>query len=121
MQAAIEQAVKQSVATCVSRLEAMDSNAVEHISYLRQRVTTVVASLGYCSDDNLQKMANKLLHTPTIQLREGVLTRDDIDDVVMAIEKELISQFSDTEHNGRHDKVATDRHSPEARFHRTQV
>ena len=95
--------MKESVATCVSRLAAMDTNAVERISYLRQRVTKVVASLGYCSDGNLQKMANKLLHTPTMQLREGVLTRDDIEDVVMTIEKELISQFNDIEHNGRHD------------------
>jgi hypothetical protein len=69
----------------------MDTNAVENISQLRQRVNEVVAS--HCRGGNLQKMANKLLHTPTMQLRQGFLSRDDIEDVVMMIEKELVSQL----------------------------
>lgn len=54
----------------------------------------VVASLCHCRGGNLQKMANKLLHIPTMQLRQGILSGDDIEDVVMMIEKELVSQLS---------------------------
>lgn len=94
VQAAIEQAVKGSVVLCVARLAAMDANAVEYISHLRQRVNEVVESFGQDRNGNLQKIANKLLHTPTIQLRQGILSGNDIEDVVIMIEKELMSQFS---------------------------
>jgi hypothetical protein len=94
VQSAIEQAVKGSVVICVARLAAMDANAIEYISHLRQRVNEVVASLGQDRNGNLQRTANKLLHTPTIQLRQGILSGSDIEDVVIMIEKELISQFS---------------------------
>lgn len=83
----------ESVANCVSRLSAMDTNTAENISHLRQRVNEVVASLSHCRGSDLQKMANKLLHTPTMQLRQGMLSGDDIEDVVMRIEKELISHY----------------------------
>jgi hypothetical protein len=94
VQAAIEQAVKGSVVLCVARLAAMDANAVEYISHLRQRVNEVVESFGQDRNGNLQKIANKLLHTPTIQLRQGILSGNDIEDVVIMIEKELMSQYS---------------------------
>lgn len=90
-QAAIEQAVKESVEVCVARLTMRDTDAVEQISHLRQRVNDIVASLSQGRDGSLQKMANKLLHTPTRLLREGGLSGDDIVDVVRTIEKELIS------------------------------
>jgi hypothetical protein len=94
VQAAIEQAVKGSVVICVARLAAMEAHAVEYISHLRQRVNEVVASFGQDRNGNLQRTANKLLHSPTIQLRQGILSGNDIEDVVIMIEKELMSQFS---------------------------
>lgn len=92
MQAAIKQAVSESVAICVSRLAAMDTNTTENISRLRERVNQVVASLSHGRGSDLQKMANKLLHTPTMQLRQGILSGDEVEDVVTRIEKELIGQ-----------------------------
>jgi hypothetical protein len=91
LQAARERAVEVSVAACVARLMAMDT--AEQISRLRRRVNEIVASLGHTEGgyDRLQKEANKLLHAPTLQLREGSLSGEEIEDVAMTIEKKLIS------------------------------
>ena len=101
MQAAIEKAVKPSVATCIARLAAMESNTAEKISQLRRRVNDIVASLC-CNNDkrsdnnNMQRTANKLLHVPTMQLREGtLLSQEGIEDVVKEIEMQLIEQSSE--------------------------
>mmetsp|Transcript_36456 Transcript_36456/g.59478 ORF Transcript_36456/g.59478 Transcript_36456/m.59478 type:complete len:227 (-) Transcript_36456:94-774(-) len=101
-EAAIEQAVKPTVTTCVAKLAAMETDTAEQISQLRRRVNNIVASLeGGISKTGiktnkmqLQKMANKLLHVPTMQLREGQLSREDIDNVVKKIEKQLIDRSS---------------------------
>ncbi|KAL3826774.1 LOW QUALITY PROTEIN: hypothetical protein ACHAXA_000600 [Cyclostephanos tholiformis] len=94
-EAARERAVEVSVAACVARLAAMETDTVERISRLRQRVDDIVTSLGHAGggdDASLRKAANKLLHGPTVQLREGTLTGDDeIEDVFRTIEKELLS------------------------------
>ena len=85
------------MADCVARLAAMETDTTERISLLRRRVDDIVASLGHASgggDDRLRKAANKLLHGPTLRLREGTLSGDEIEDVVRTIERELLSVSS---------------------------
>ena len=74
----------------------METGTAEQISRLRRRVNEFVASLGHTRGDydRLQKEANKLLHAPTLQLREGTLSGDEIEDVAMTIEKKLSSVSS---------------------------
>ena len=93
LQAARERAVEVSVAACVARLMAMETDTAEQISRLRRRVNEIVASLGHTGGgyDRLQKEANKLFHAPTLQLREGSLSGEEIEAVAMTIEKKLIS------------------------------
>ena len=90
-QAAIEKAVQPSVESCVARLTAMET--ADDITQLRQRVNEIASSISQDSIDgsSLTKMANELLHQPTILLREGKLSRREIDDVVRNIESELRS------------------------------
>jgi hypothetical protein len=87
--------VEVSVADCVARLAAMETDTAERISLLRRRVDDIVASLGDAGgggdgDDRLRKAANKLLHGPTLRLREGTLSGDEIEDVARTIGKELL-------------------------------
>ncbi len=90
----MERAVDVSVAACVARLAAMETDTAERISTLRRRVDDVVVSLGHAGGGDsasLRKAANKLLHGPTMRLRERLLTVDDeIEEVFRTIEKELI-------------------------------
>ena len=88
-EAAIEKAVKPCVVACVAKLSAQESNTATQITAMRQRVDDIVVSLG--DEQSLHKVANRLLHEPTILIREGNLTQDDIEDVVKSIEKQLIS------------------------------
>ncbi len=91
MQAAIEQAVDPTVTTCVSKLLAMETDTAARILDLRQRVNNVVASFDPDRRDGIQKLANKLLHEPTIQLREGKLSDEDVNGVAQMIERKLRS------------------------------
>lgn len=88
--AAIERAIKPSVATSVSKLMAMESDTTSQIASMRQRVSDIVSSLD-SSTKKLNTMANRLLHEPTMRLREGKLSRTDVDEVVRRIEKQLFS------------------------------
>ena len=88
-EAAIEKAVKPYVVTCVAKLSAQESDIVTQISTLRQRVNDIVVSLG--DEQSLHKVANRLLHEPTMQIREGKLSQNDIEDLVRMIEEQLIS------------------------------
>ena len=88
-EAAIEKAVKPSVVKFVAKLSAQKSDTSTQITAMRQRVNDIVVSLG--DEQSLHKVANRLLHEPTILIREGNLTQDDIEDVVKSIEKQLIS------------------------------
>ena len=83
--------MKPSVAACISRLAAMETDTAEQISQMRKRVNYAVASLGNdISNTQLQKMANKLLHAPTMQLRKGKLfSPAEMEQVVRDIEKQL--------------------------------
>mmetsp|Transcript_31943 Transcript_31943/g.68987 ORF Transcript_31943/g.68987 Transcript_31943/m.68987 type:complete len:118 (+) Transcript_31943:1513-1866(+) len=103
LQAAIERAVKPTVAICVTKLTAMETDTAEQISQLRRRVDEIVAFLANGLGDDmgtdknhiqLKKMANKLLHEPTMRLREGGIERGEIDDVVRDIEMKLVRQIS---------------------------
>jgi hypothetical protein len=70
--------------------------AANQISILRQRINDIVDSLIQSQSLNnqydtskLYKVANELLHAPTMQLREGDLLGADIEDVVQSIENQL--------------------------------
>ena len=86
------------MADCVARLAAMETDTTERISLLRRRVDDIVASLDHAGgggdDHRLRKAANKLLHGPMLQLREGTLSEDEIEDVARMIERELLSVSS---------------------------
>ena len=43
----------------------------------------------------LRKLANELLHAPTMQLRKGQLSEIDIESVVKRIEKQLVEYLGD--------------------------
>lgn len=88
-EAAIEKAVKPSVVACVARLSAQESDTATQISIMRRRVNDIVVSLG--DEQSLHKVANKLLHKPTMQIREGKLSQNDIKDLVRMIEKQLVN------------------------------
>jgi len=94
-QAAIDRAVKPAVATCVANLLAMDLETTTQIANIRQSVNDIVASLAKSSGGGgkeLQKLANKLLHEPTMELREGNLSHEDVQCVVGMIETQLIAR-----------------------------
>ena len=69
---------------------AMESDTTSQIASMRQRVSNIVSSLD-SSNNKLQTIANRLLHEPTILLREGKLSQTDVDEVVRRIEKQLFS------------------------------
>jgi len=58
LQAAIERAVKPTVAICVTKLTAMETDTAEQISQLRRRVDEIVAFLANQSSDYLMSGAN---------------------------------------------------------------
>lgn len=90
LQAAIQKAVDPSVKTCVSKLQAMESGTPSLIVILRERVNELAASF---ENPDVRKLANRLLHEPTMRLRAGELTSDDIDSVVSQIESRLRDDF----------------------------
>ena len=69
---------------------AMESDTTSQIASMRQRVSDIVSSLD-SSTNKLHKMANRLLHEPTMKCREGKLSQTDVDEVVRKIEKQLFS------------------------------
>ena len=87
-EAAIEKAVKPSVVACVAKLSAQEGDTATQITAMRQRIKDIVVTLG--DEKSLHKVANRLLHKPTMQIRERKLTQDDIEDLVRTIEKQLI-------------------------------
>ena len=93
VQAAIERAIEPSVQSCVAKLAAMEADTAHHIMQLRRQVEDLVASLETVASDDrieLRKMANKLLHAPTMQLREGALSGEEVAGVATRIERELL-------------------------------
>ena len=83
----------------------MDTNMSEQIFQLRQQINNIVNELveqkitqekngsTLIRDDTatknrveLEKLANKLLHTPTMQLRQGRLSENEMEDAVIRIE-----------------------------------
>ena len=87
-EAAIEKAVKPCVVACVAKLSAQEGDTATQITAMRQRIKDIVVTLG--DEKSLHKVANRLLHKPTMQIRERKLTQDDIEDLVRTIEKQLI-------------------------------
>lgn len=95
--------MKPSVAACTAKLVAMETDTANEISRLRRRVHDIVASLASDDDDvdsdgggshgiRLRKMANELLHAPTMRAREGRLSREEIEVVVNDIERQLVNR-----------------------------
>ncbi|KAL7533343.1 hypothetical protein ACHAWF_004458 [Thalassiosira exigua] len=88
--AAIDRAVNPRVEDVVERLAAMEPDAAGRISTLRARVHDVVASLDGDGDGlDLRATANRLLHAPTMRLREGTMSEEEVEREVERIEGEL--------------------------------
>lgn len=79
----------------MGKLLAMDGDRSRQISDLRRRVVEIAASIdaiGGGGGDDARRLASRLLHEPTVLMREGKLAdEEDIDDVVRRIEGELLS------------------------------
>ncbi|KAL3802059.1 hypothetical protein HJC23_010815 [Cyclotella cryptica] len=103
-EAAIRLGVNPAVENCVARLKALEAS--NKISLLRQRVDSVVSCLNKDetlsahkssemshtqSDINaeLKKMANELLHAPTVHLRQGEISEVEMETIVQCIESQL--------------------------------
>lgn len=84
-------AVNPSVDACVARLKATES--ASQISILRHRITDIVQYLTMNDAENsrseLSKIANVLLHAPTMKLREGQMTDEEMESIMAAVESEL--------------------------------
>lgn len=98
VEAAMKHAITPSVASCVERLEVLERDASKQISTMRKRVNSFVDTLMepindvhaiYCNYNELKRLANKLLHEPTMQLRRGKLSDVGIEDSIAKIEREL--------------------------------
>ncbi len=101
LQAAIRRAVNPSVDACVSRLKALES--ANQISLLRQRVNDFVALFATDSNKSeLQRVANELLHCPTMRLREGEVV--ELEEIVAGIEDQLKEYL--------HSEVSLEGHKP---------
>lgn len=87
--AAIERAIQPSIESCLTRLKAMET--ADDVKELRKRVNEITLSISQETkcESGLLKIANELLHEPTMLLREGKLSRDEIGSVVRRIEDEL--------------------------------
>ena len=94
----MKHAITPSVASCVERLEVLERDASKQISTMRKRVNSFVDTLMepindvhtiYCNYSELKRLANKLLHEPTMQLRRGKLSDVGIEDSIAKIEREL--------------------------------
>ena len=107
MQAAIRLGVDPSIEKCVARLKALEAS--NQISLLRQRVYDIISCLvkneaqsADKSNDKIQpeisselrKMANGVLHAPTIQLREGGISEQEMENLVQCIESQLKEYYS---------------------------
>lgn len=108
-EAAIRLGVNPSIEKCVARLKALEAS--NQISLLRQRVDDIVFGLakrGTHSADKsndkpknqpeisleLKKLANEVLHAPTIQLREGEISEQEMEKLVQGIESQLKEYYS---------------------------
>mmetsp|Transcript_26414 Transcript_26414/g.63389 ORF Transcript_26414/g.63389 Transcript_26414/m.63389 type:complete len:114 (-) Transcript_26414:14-355(-) len=113
----MERAIKPSVSTCVSRLAAMDNGTSIQISRLREEVYGIVNALveknmkagtivhrsnGKDSAQSLKRLANKLLHDPTMKLRNEILSNNEVGVVVARIERQLREASSDNWSNYQH-------------------
>jgi len=119
-EAVMERAIAPSIESCVARLAAMDNDTAKQISGMRQRVHNIVDQLTeenvransmHCTSNNiksiqdgttatksssrLKMLANKLLHMPTVQLRQGKLSGDEMEEAVVGIEVQLREYCND--------------------------
>ncbi|KAL7553265.1 hypothetical protein ACHAWF_016520 [Thalassiosira exigua] len=90
--AVMKSAISPSVNWCTSRLAAMDDDMSARIQRLRKRVLGTVDDLAKHEGRNnlqLKQLANRLLHKPTMQIREGRLNGKEIESVAVGIERQL--------------------------------
>ena len=94
----------------------MEKDTAKQISRMRQRVYSIVdevmeqnmdaclrgSNVNIIHDDmaiknssDLKRLANKLLHVPTLELRQGKLSDDEIEDAVVGIERQLRERCND--------------------------
>ena len=102
----MESAIEPTVKSCISKLAALEDGTSERIARLRERVHRFVVDLAeqkkgtnaitiqHTFDEKeghqLKQLANKLLHKPTMQIRQGSINTDEIEDSISRIENQLI-------------------------------
>ncbi|KAL7473826.1 hypothetical protein ACHAXS_014465 [Conticribra weissflogii] len=88
---AIELGIEPSVTSCIERLAAMETS--EQISQLRWTANEIVNSVlvdeKSLSQRELQKIMNGLLHLPTMRVRKGSISDDELIDMIDEIEWKL--------------------------------
>ena len=93
--AVMDRAIKPCVSKCIKRLESFENGSSSQITNLRMQVYAIVDTLTEQHDNRsdvsiqLKKLANKLLHQPTMQLRQEKLSDIELEDIILQIELRL--------------------------------
>ena len=98
--AVMDRVIKPSVSECIKRLESFENGSSSQITSLRMQVYAKVDAMteqhNNRSDDiqpkQLKRLANKLLHKPTMQLRREKLSDIELEDIIINIELKLKEQ-----------------------------
>ena len=93
----MDRAIKPSVTKCIKRLESFENGSSSQITSLRMQVYAMVDALTEQQDARmddvrqrqLKRLANKLLHQPTMQLRQEKLSDKELEDIILQIELRL--------------------------------
>ena len=96
----MDRAIKPSVTKCIKRLESFENGSSSQITRLRMQVYAIVDALTEQQDARmddirqrqLKKLANRLLHQPTMQLRQEKISDIELEDITLQIELRLKEQ-----------------------------
>ena len=99
----MDRAIKPSVSKCIKRLESFENGSSSQITSLRMQVYAMVdtlteqhnARLDDTRQKELKRLANKLLHQPTMRLRQEKLSDIELEDIILQIELRLKEQCLD--------------------------
>lgn len=96
IEAVKERAIAPAISSCVARLEAMQNGSSAQISLLRQRIHNFVDELSSeCANEGsssqLKQLANRLLHEPTMRIRQQMLFEDEMEAIIAEIERQLLT------------------------------
>ena len=100
--AAIEKAIRPNVESVTKKLSVLDSAVSNDVASIRRRVAKYGEEISSNDDAivkaKLKKVANQLLHEPTMRLRIGSLPDNELDGVVASIENKLNKKAEELRH-----------------------